>query len=228
MKSVTIKASPRTLTGGTGSKKLRQDGKIPAVIYGRETKPQSLQVEEHEFTDVMHHHASESLLVDLQLEGKSRLALVQEVQHHPLTRGVIHIDFHEVSEKETVHVTVPVETQGEAPGVKAGGVLEHVRHSLKIKARPRDLPETIFVDVSGLEVNRAVHVRDITPPAGVELDEDPEQVVVSCAAPRVEVEEAPEEEAEPAAGAGAAEVEMIKEKKDEGEGKASEGAQEKK
>jgi large subunit ribosomal protein L25 len=144
-----------------------------------------------------------------------RLALVQEVQHHPLSRKVLHVDFHEVAENEKVTVMVPVETSGEAEGVKTGGgVLEHVLFKIRARGLPKDLPEVITVDVSHLNIGEAIHLGEITVPSGVELLGDKHIPVIAVAAPRTEEEEA----AATAEGAVAAgEVEMIKEKKEEGD-----------
>src|SRR6185369_2411140 len=105
-----------------------------------------------------HHSVSENMLVDLSVKDDARakrLALVQEVQHHPLSGKVLHVDFHEVSETEKVTIQVPVETTGEAAGVKnSGGVLEHVLFKLKVRGLPKDLPEQILVDVTALEMGK--------------------------------------------------------------------------
>ncbi len=215
MKSVPLNAFPRTRAGRSGVKKLRTDGRIPAVIYGRQTKPQNLEVSTKELEDLIHHSASENILVDLAVEQQKRLALVQEVQHHPLNGRVLHVDFHEVSETEKVTIMVPVETTGEAVGVKTGGgVLEHVLFKIKVRALPKDLPEQILVDVTNLELGKSIHLGEITPPPGVEILGDKKVSVISVAMPRTEEEEAAAAEAAPAA---AGDVEMIKEKKEEGE-----------
>lgn len=214
MKSVPLKAFPRSVVKRGGVKKLRSSGRVPASIYGRLAKPQNLEVVSDDLKELLHHSASENLLVDLSVDQDSRakrLALVQEVQHHPLTGEVLHVDFHEVAENEKVTVSVPVETTGEAAGVKTGGgTLEHVMHKLKIRSLPKDLPEVITVDVTALEIGKALHVGDVKAPAGVEILSDKHLTLVSVAAPRAE------EVATPAADAkGAADVEMTKEKKDE-------------
>jgi large subunit ribosomal protein L25 len=218
MKSVPLNAFPRLLGRRAGAKKLRATGRIPAVIYGRETKPQSLEISAKEMEELIHHSVSENLLVDLAVKDDARpkrLALVQEVQHHPLSGDVLHVDFHEVSENEKVVIMVPVETEGEAAGVKTGGgVLEHVLFKLKVRALPKDLPEQIIIDVTHLELNRAIHIGDIKPPAGVEILGDKNIPVVSVAMPRTEEEETAAAEAGAVA---AGDVEMIKEKKEEGE-----------
>jgi large subunit ribosomal protein L25 len=215
MKSVPLKAFPRTLLQRGAVKKLRASGRVPATIYGRQAKPQNLEVSSEEISDLLHHSASENLLVDLSVENDARakrLALVQEVQHHPLNGHVLHVDFHEVAENEKVTISVPVETVGEAAGVKTGGgSLTHVLLKLKIRSLPKDLPEQITIDVTALEIGKSVHLGEIVPPAGVEILGDKHLTVVAVAAPRAE-----EEVVAVAAAPGAADVEMTKEKKEEG------------
>jgi len=218
MKSVPLNATSRSLGRRAGAKKLRAEGRIPAVIYGGENKPQSLEISAKEFEDLIHHSVSENLLVDVAIKGDARpkrLALLQEVQHHPLTQSVVHVDLHEVSETEKITVMVPVETTGEAAGVKnGGGVLGHVLFKLKVRALPKDLPEQIIVDVTSLEINRAIHIGEVKAPEGVEILGDKHLPVVTVAPPRAEEEVAATDAAAPAAG----DVEMTKEKKDGEEG----------
>jgi large subunit ribosomal protein L25 len=158
--------------------------------------------------------------VDLTVTGDAepqRLALVQEVQHHPLSGKVLHVDFHEVSADERVTVAVPVEASGESIGVKNGGVLEHVLFRVKVRALPKDLPEVLTLDVAHLDIGQAIHIGDIIPPSGVEVLGDKHISVLAVAAPISEAEEAATTAtAETAAG----EPEVIKEKKEEGEGEA--------
>jgi large subunit ribosomal protein L25 len=214
MKSVALKAYPRSQVQRAEVKKLRTAGRVPATIYGRQAAPQNLEVGFDDITDLLHHSVSENLLVDLSVENDARakrLALVQEVQHHPLNGKVLHVDLHEVAENEKVTVSVPVETVGEAAGVKTGGgTLEHVLFKLKVRCLPKDLPEQILIDVSALEIGKAVHIGEIAAPAGVEILGDKSRAVVAVAAPRAEEEVAAT--AAPAAG----DVEMLKEKKEDG------------
>jgi large subunit ribosomal protein L25 len=201
---------------------------VPAVIYGRQIQPQNLELNSKDLENLIHHSVSENLLVDLSISEDSRpkrLALVQEIQHHPLSGQFLHVDLHEVSETEKVTVMVPVETIGEAAGVKTGGgVLEHVLFKIKVRSLPKDLPEVIEVDVTNLEIGQSVHIGDIKPPPEVEILGDKNISVISVAAPITEAQEAAALEAATAATPG--EVEMIKEKKEEGEeaGKAAEKA----
>jgi len=215
MKSVPLKAFPRTLVQRGAVKKLRASGRVPATIYGGQNKPQNIEVIHDDIDDILHHSASENVLVDLSLENDpraKRLALVQEIQHHPLSAKVLHVDFHEVSASEKITISVPVETTGEAAGVKTGGgSLTHVLLKLKVRALPKDLPEQITIDVTALEIGKSIHLGEIVPPAGVEILGDKHLTVVSVAAPRAE-----EEVAATAAAPAAGDVEMTKEKKEDG------------
>lgn len=219
MKSVTLNASARALAKRAGAKKLRTDGRIPAVIYGRQAPPQNLELNARELDELMKRAASENMLVDLTVkeDGRpKRLALVQEIQHHALSGKVLHVDFHEIAENEKVTIMIPVEATGEAAGVKAdGGVLEHVLFKVKARGLAKDLPEEIVVDVSPLKIGQSIHLGELPVPAGVELIGDKAVSVITCAAPRSEEEEAAA--TAEAATATAGDVEMIKEKKEEGE-----------
>jgi large subunit ribosomal protein L25 len=219
MKSVSLNAAPRVQGRRAGAKALRSNGRIPAVIYGRQAPAQNLEVSAKEMEDLIHHSVSENLLVDLAIKDDARpkrLALVQEIQHHPLTGKMLHVDFHEVAETEMVTILVPLETTGEAEGVKTdGGTLEHVLFKIKVRALPKDLPEQITVDVSHLKIGMAIHLGEIQAPPACEIIGDKHISVIAVAAPRSEEEEAAELAA--AAEAVPGEVEMIKEKKEEGE-----------
>ncbi len=218
MKSTALTAFPRTQTRRGGVKKLRAADRIPAVIYGREKKPQNLEVNAKDLKNLVNNSASENVLLDLSITDDARpkrLALVQEIQHHALSGKPLHVDFHEVAEDEKVVIMVPVESSGEATGVKnSGGVLEHVLFKIKVRALPKDLPEIITLDVSHLEIGQAIHIGDIKAPEGVEILGDKHISVIAVAAPLTEAQEIADAEAAAAAGAGG--VEMIKEKKEEG------------
>lgn len=226
MKSLSLRAFPRSAAKRSAVKKLRATGRVPAIIYGRQTEPQNLEVGLKEIQDLIHHSVSETILVDLAVEGDARssqrLALVQEIQHHPLSGTVLHVDFHEVAENEKVTVTVPVETTGEAAGVKtSGGVLEHVLFKIKVRALPRELPEVITVDVTPLEIGQSIHLGEIPLPPGVEVVGDKKIPVISVAAPITEAQEAAALESSTTP---LAEPEVLKEKKEEGAAEATAGA----
>ena len=214
MKSLKLKVAPRTQTRRKGSKALRSAGRIPANIYGKSIAPQNLEVDSEAFIELIHSAHSEIVLVDLEVSGdaNARLALVQDVQHHPLTGEVLHVDFHEVKSDELITIRIPVEATGEAVGVMSGGgTLEHVLQKVRVTALPKDLPEQIVVDVSALAVGQAIQIGQIQAPAGVTILGDKHLRVFAVSAPVTEAEAAPAA----AEGAEAKQPEMIKEKKEE-------------
>lgn len=217
MKSLALSASPRTQTRRKGARKIRGGGRIPAIIYGRHNPPQNLEIDAKQFDELVHKAHTEIILVDLTVEGDAkpaRLALVQDVQHHPLSGKVLHLDLHEVKADEKVSIEVPVEAVGVPDGVKnGGGTLEHVRFRIRVRCLPKDLPEQINVDVTNLKVGETLHIGEIVPPPGVELLGDKKIPVLAVAAPATEA--AAETTAAPAAGEAAKQPEMIKEKKEE-------------
>lgn len=207
-------AYARSVTGRNAVRKLRGAGRIPTVIYGRKRAAQTLELNQRELDKLISHSASENILVDLSVEGDSqsqRLALVQDVQHDPMTGVVLHIDFHEVAADEKVSVLVPVEAVGTPIGVKDGGVLEYVLHKVRVRALPADLPLVLSVDVSAMGLGTSLHLGELPPPSGVEILGDKKVPVLAVAAPRAEIEETPAADG----AAPTAEVEMIKEKKEE-------------
>ena len=201
---------------------MRAGGRVPAILYGRNVKPENVELNAKEVEDLMHHSSSETILLDLAVRGEKEvkhLALVQDVQHHPLSGRVIHMDLHQVAENEKVTVSVPVETVGDAAGAKEGGILEHVLFKIRVRGLPKDLPGVVEVDVSHLNIGQAVHLGEIKLPPGCEAVGDKGIPVIALAAPITEAQEAAALEA---ATAPLAEPEMLKEKKEEGEEAAAE------
>ena len=189
MEAVALKAAPRTRMGRSEVKKLRADGGIPAVLYGKGIDPAAIEISGKDFDRLVQHSVSENVLVDLTVDGGSgaaQLALVQEVEHHPLTGDILHVDFHKVSADEEVTVSVPIETHGEAVGVKtSGGTLEHVLFRTKVKALPKNLPAVISIDVTDLEAGHILHLGEIPLPEGVEVLGAKDIPVVTITKPRV-------------------------------------------
>jgi large subunit ribosomal protein L25 len=201
---IELKAAPRQLTGRSGVNKLRAAGKLPAVLYGA-TDPQPLELSTVDFIEALQSAESENVLVNLSIEGegkqaKAHLALIQEIQHHPIQDTVLHIDFHEVRQDQKIQANVPIHEIGTATGVKdQGGILDHLIRDLHVECLPNDLPSHIDVDISGLKMEESITVGDIQLPDGVVALVDAEQPVFMVHPPRVkEEEEAPAaEDAEP-------------------------------
>lgn len=204
-KNQIIKAHTRKRSGSGALKQLRREGLIPAVVYGKGQENINLRLNSKAVNEVLARSASEQILVTLEIEDRkeNKLALIQDVQHDPLTGAILHMDFHAVREDEIIHAHVPIELVGDAAGVKAGGFLEFLLHSLDIACLPKDLPESIAVDVSGVNIGDAIHVKEIKLPEGVRATTDGEVNVVHVVEMRVS-EEPAAAAAAPAADAAAA------------------------
>ncbi len=200
-KILDLQAEVRTQSGTGAVKRMRKAGTIPAALYGRKVKPSSIQVHGKTFSKLLEGSASDNILVSLKIGSEEQLALVQEVQHDYLRGGILHIDFHAVAADEEIHANVPVAMIGEAKGLKQGGLVEAIHHEIEVRCLPKDLPESIEIDVTGLEVGQGIHVREITFPAGVTCHLGGDVVIVMCEEPKVEVEPEPTAAAAPAAGA---------------------------
>jgi large subunit ribosomal protein L25 len=192
---VTLKAQLRQATGSSANKKLKRAGAVPAVIYGH-GNPENLQLSAHDLGIVLGNAVGEHFLVALDVEGEkaSRQAILQDVQHHPVTGEVLHVDLMRVKMNEEITSTVPVESVGESVGVKTqGGLLEQSMHEIEIECLPKNLPDLIRVDVSQLRVGDSITIGELKLPAGVMAVGDPEQPVFVVAEPNVAVEAAGEE-----------------------------------
>jgi large subunit ribosomal protein L25 len=184
-----LTASPRDVIG-KASHRLAHDGKIPAVLYGagRDTLP--ISIDRHDFELLMAHHAAGSTIVELALDGEKKPinAMIRELQTSPVKGQIVHVDFLAVSMNKPVHAVVALNFVNDPAGVKAGGTLTTNFHEINVEAKPADLPESIDVDVAGLEVGDTLHVSEIAVPAGIKVLDDPEEVLASVQAPRVETE----------------------------------------
>lgn len=182
-------------------RQLRASNRIPAVIYGVGVASRNLELEEKDIRQLLRHSASENLLVDLSLDnGQDRqLALVKELQHHPLSGKVLHIDFQEIDEQKPVTVSVPIEPEGDAIGVRNGGVLQMVLFQLRLRGLIKDMPDIVHVDVTDLDLGTTLSAGQIPLPQGVEIMGDKGIPAITIAIARVAEEEAAPAELETAA-----------------------------
>jgi len=184
-----LKVDERTVRGSRATRRLRNEGLVPGVVYGgKEGSCDSFQVDARELRRVLH---AGSAVFDVAFDGKARPVIVKDQARHPVRDHIIHIDLLEVRLDEKIQTTVSLELENveEAPGVKEGGVLEHVTRELNIFALPGNIPEQIMVDVSHLEVAGTMHLSEVTPPEGVEFLDDPEETIVATVTTPTEVEE---------------------------------------
>jgi large subunit ribosomal protein L25 len=211
-KRPTLDVEDRPERGTRAAKRLRREGYVPGVVYGgKDGDCTSFKVN---WRDLRHVLAG-SALIDLKVGGKTRPVIVKDQQQHPVRDELLHIDLLEVRLDEKIQTQVSVHLEGaeEAPGIKEGGVLEHVTHQLNIEALPTDIPDAIHVDVSGLEIAATMHLSEISPPAGVTFLDDPEETILATVVVPTEVEEPEIEE----------ETELVGEEGEEVEGEAAEG-----
>jgi large subunit ribosomal protein L25 len=234
-KGLLLKAQKRDKSGTKQASKLREQGKIPAIVYGHKKTPVAIALDKHEFVEGLHHGHR---LMEIQIDGQKETILVKEVQYDHLSRDVVHADLMRVSATQTVTVEVPIEVKGTAKGAAEGGVITVHVSAVEVECRVTEIPESFVISVREMNIDDAIHVKDIVLPAGVKLVSDPEMLVVSCsvvaeiktteeveaeapAAPEVITEKKVEEEAaEAAEGAAKPEKKAEKEKKPEKEKKA--------
>jgi large subunit ribosomal protein L25 len=224
MQKVELEVAPRTeeTVAHKSVNQLRREGLIPGVLYGH-GDPVKIIVDAKTFHKATHGGAGTNALYTVKLGSQKDLSVIKEVQRDIITRKPIHIDFQRINIKEKLEMTIPVHTHGEAPGVKVSqGILQHIQREIRIKCLPDDIPGSIDIDISKLELHHSIKVQDITPPKGVEFVTAGDHIIVTIVAPKVE-EETPKPGAELAAGAPAQPEVIAKGKKDE-EGAAAAGA----
>jgi len=188
-KRPTLDVEGRTERGTRAAKRLRREGYVPGVVYGgKDGDCTTFKVNSRTLRHVL---VDGSALIDLKVNGKTRPVIVKDQQQHPVRDELLHIDLLEVRLDEKIQTQVSVHLEGaeEAPGIKEGGVLEHVTHQLNIEALPTDIPDAIHVNVSGLEIAATMHLSDISPPAGVTFLDDSEETILASVVVPTEVEE---------------------------------------
>lgn len=179
MKQLTIKASSRSSDGSSASGRLRKEGKVPAVAYGKSKSPTNLTVEAKDLRVLLRAIGNNTPIVMLQEgEGESRTSLIQEVQRNPITDAYVHVDFRAIADDELVDLPVPVHPIGEAYGVKTeSGTLEFVSHTAHIRALPKNIPSYIEADVTALKVGESLHIKNLPAIEGVVYTDHAEQPV---------------------------------------------------
>ncbi len=211
MSETALVVEAREGIGKGANRKLRAAGRAPAVLYGRARDSLPLAVDPRALDKILRASGVNTLL-DLTVEGhaelKASVALVRELQRHPLRGDILHVDFYEVDLERAVTVDVPIHVLGKARGLEFGGILEHTLREISLECLPRSIPETIEVDISAMEVGDVIHVRELVLPEGVSLVTDADLAVVHIALPQAEEEptvaaaaETPEAVAAPGAAA---------------------------
>jgi len=185
-KPQTLKADGRARTGSGVLKQMRREGYVPSVVYGGGTENKNVKIHAKTLKDMLNHSASDSILVNLEIEGdKTQLAFLQDVQHDALSGQILHVDFLAIDEKTEITANLPLHLDGEPAGVKAGGVLEQMLHSLEVRCLPGDLPETLEASVDSMEIGDILNIGDMNLPEGVASTLNDDVVVAIVAQTRV-------------------------------------------
>ncbi len=194
---VKLEARERESVGSSASARLRREGLIPGVLYGRGKTPHAIAVPERELRTALSGSAGRHAILDVVLQGQktSHASILKDYQVDPIRGRITHFDLYEVRLDQAITAQVAIELVGESPGVKEGGVLSALVREVNVEALPLEVPDRLILDISGAEIGTALRVADLVAPEGARILDDPDTVVVNVAAPRVEIEEeVPEEE----------------------------------
>ncbi|WJW75949.1 50S ribosomal protein L25/general stress protein Ctc [Thiohalobacter sp. IOR34] len=171
--SFELTAETRTDMGKGASRRLRRDGKVPAILYGGDAEPQALTLSHNELWHNLEHEAFFSHILTIKVDGQPQQAVLRDLQRHPAKALILHVDLQRVNETDKIHVRVPLHVIGEesCPGIKAGGLLTHDLTEADVTCLAKDLPEFIEVDVSAMNVGDALHLSDLKLPEGMQFTE---------------------------------------------------------
>lgn len=201
METIGMEVQKREALGKEASKKMRREGIIPAVIYGPTIDTTPLEINYKDLSKILDTGGRENVLIDLKIKGINKTALnktviIKDVQRDPVKRSIKHVDLFEVQMDKVIRVNVSIHITGEAKGVEAGGILQHETRELEVECLPSDIPESIDVDVTDLDIGGSFHVRDLDVGENIKILVDEEHNIVSVVTPQKEEEEKTAEELE--------------------------------
>jgi large subunit ribosomal protein L25 len=185
----------RDAVGKSAVRKMRADGLVPAVLYGKEVESTPLAIDEHVLSRFLYKHGQStlvSLVTDAGGQGEEKLAIIKDIQYHPVTGRVSHLDFYGIQIGVPIEVEVPLNFTGKAVGIAKGGLLQLVRRTLEIRCLPREIPEELTIDVSDLDIGDAIHVNDLEM-EGIEFVSPINFTIVTVQAAKAEAEPEVEE-----------------------------------
>ena len=200
MSETVLQAEVGRRAGSSDARRLRADGKIPAVVYGHGMDPISVSVDRRELRQALSGAAGMNTILDLTVDGTVYPSLIKDIQRHPVKRSVQHIDFIQVNLNEEIVVSIPIHLEGEAKDVSAnGGLVDLAMQELQVRTTPRNIPDSVTIDVSEMTMDTVIRVEDIALPSGVVAEADDDAPVVTVLTMRTPVLDAEEEAAEAAA-----------------------------
>jgi large subunit ribosomal protein L25 len=221
--SFELDAEFRETQGKGASRRLRHEGKVPAILYGGHSDARRLSLNHQKLLILLDNERFYSTILSLKVGEQKQAAILKDVQRHPFKNAILHIDFQRVEDNEKIRISIPLHFKGESvsPGVKTqGGLVSHIRTEVEVTCLPKDLPEFVEVDLSGLSLNESVHLSQLKLPEGVQLVDlaKEDAAVVTIYSPRAEEPEAvaaATDAAAPAAAAGDAAKKAEPAKKDD-------------
>lgn len=188
MAEVRLNASKREESGKGAARQSRRNGNVPGVIYGHGMEPLPIEVDRREFLTALNTESGMNVLLDLEIDGSTTLALTKDLQRDPVRGTLLHADFIQIDRKQEVEVDVPIHLVGSAPGVGEGGVLQHPMSSLTVRSLATEVPQSIDVDVSSLALGDTLRVSDLSEGKSFTILNDPETVVAAVSQPVSEAE----------------------------------------
>jgi len=208
-----LKASQREAVGNGPARVLRREGSIPAILYGPKTEPIKLAISKLDLEPIFKTGAVAQQVLNLDIDGvgSSRKVMIKEIQKHPVSHNLLHLDLYEVTMDQKIKVMVPVMTTGKSVGVEMGGMLQIIRRELEVLSRPDAIPENITVDITDLDIGDSLHVEDLELEADVEIPAEVNFTILTVLAPKAEEEEEEVEEDEELAEDGAEVAESTEE-----------------
>lgn len=197
MENIELKAQIRATKGNGPARAMRRDGRIPAVLYGPKTEPNMISIGARDLDNILKQGNISRSIINLDIDGDkgTKAAMVKEMQTHPISQNVLHVDFYEVDMKRKINVNVPVVTTGKSAGVELGGMLQIIRRELEVSCLPNAIPQAITIDITDLEIGDSVHVNDIKIGEDVEIPHEVNFTVLTILSPtKAELEEVEEVE----------------------------------
>ncbi len=194
MDNIELKAQVRTTKGNGPARAMRRDGRIPAVLYGPGTEPDMISVGARDLDNILKQGSIGRSIINLDIDGvkDTKATMVKEMQTHPVSQNVLHVDFYEVDMTRKIKVNVPVITTGKSVGVEFGGMLQIIRRELEVYCLPNEIPQDISIDITDLDIGDSVHVNDIETEGDVEIPHEVNFTVMTILSPK-KAEEAVEE-----------------------------------
>jgi len=200
LEKIELKVTVRKTVGNGAARELRREGMIPAILYGPKAEPLMLSVTTKELENILVTSNIGQVLLNLLIQNgkqKSRTAMIKELQTQPVSGNLLHVDFYEVAMDQKIKISIPVVTTGQAAGVEEGGVLQLVRHEVEIFCFPNNIPESLEVDITDMNIGDSRHMDEVSIDESFELVDESNFTLVTILSPKAEeVEEEEEEEVE--------------------------------